>query len=252
MWYVILHAQSGTRWPPIQSFLDSGKRVMFMSGVDYLNDGKEVLFAKNTICNWREPSLPLSPFPECRFKTTGIRVPDAEYTIFRPQTSENIYGPFNAEGQLGPNENLLDEKSLPGVTDCGVNLPSPDNIVPKRVEATVWAVTKGKVLDAGKCVALMRGSKTWQSVDCRTANLVPACVDAKNPRRWQLGKAPVVEGNAIAACVALSLPRFVYGVPASGYENLVVYSKLMQEAPKSIAGVWLNAKAFVSEVYSTK
>lgn len=225
-----------------------------MSGADYLTYGEEILFVKDTVCNWQEPPLPLAPFPECRFNhsKTNIGVPDENFTIFRPETSEIEYGFLNADGQIGSNENLLNEESLPGVADCGVNLPSPDNITPKRMEATIWAVPKGHELDAKKCVAFMRESKTWQSVDCQTANLVPACVDVKNPRLWQLGSASVVEADAAAACAALSSATMEYSVPASGYENGLLLSQLIQHASSSIAGVWLNAKSFVSEVYSTE
>ncbi|CAI5716405.1 unnamed protein product [Peronospora farinosa] len=122
------------------------------------------------------------------------------------------------------------------------------NLTPKRMEATVWTVTKGHELDASKCVALMRESKTWQSVDCQAANLVPACVDMKNPRLWQLGSVSVVEADAAFACSALSASELKYSAPASGYENELLRSQLIEHAPRSIAGVWLNAKAFVSEV----
>ncbi|KAG7375234.1 hypothetical protein PHYPSEUDO_002391 [Phytophthora pseudosyringae] len=243
----------GTKWPTIDELLRVGKRVVFMSGADYLAQGEEILFVKNTVCNWQEPPLPLAPFPECRFNQskTDIGVPDENFTIFRPETSEIEYGFLNADGQIGVNNNLLNEESLPGVAQCGVNLPSPDNITPKRMEATIWAVSKGHELDPKKCVALMRESKTWQSVDCETSNLVPACVDVKNPRHWQLGSASVVEAGASAACAALSSAPMEFSVPASGYENGLLYSQLIQHTSSSIAGVWLNAKALVSEVYST-
>ncbi|CAH0480989.1 unnamed protein product [Peronospora belbahrii] len=242
----------GTTWPTFEELLRAGKRVMFMSGADYLMHGEELLFVKHTICDWQEPLLPLSPFPECRFNQseTDSGIPDANFTIFRPETSEIEYGFLNANGQIGLNKHLLDEKSLPGVVDCGVNIPSPDNLTPKRMEATIWTVAKGHELDASKCVALMRESKTWQSVDCQAANLVPACVDMKNPRRWQLGSLSVVEADATAACAALSMSELRYSAPASGYENGLLYSKLIQHATRSITGVWLNAKVFVFEVYS--
>ena len=125
-----------------------------MSGADYLTQGEELLFVKDTICNWQEPPLPLTPFPECRFtqSKTNIAIPNADATIFRPETTEIQYGFLNANGQIGSNEYLLNEESLPGVVDCGVNIPSPDNVTPKRMEAMVWAVTKGHELDADKCV----------------------------------------------------------------------------------------------------
>ncbi|KAL4155042.1 hypothetical protein PRNP1_007156 [Phytophthora ramorum] len=243
-----------TKWPAFEELMRVGKRVVFMSGVDYLTQGEEILFVKDNVCNWQEPPLPLAPFPECRFNHSkaNIGVPDENFTIFRPETSEIEYGFLNADGQIGTNENLLDEESLPGVADCGVNVPSPDNITPKRMEATIWAVSKGHELDGNKCVALTRESTTWQSVDCHTPNLLPACVDVHNPRHWVLGRSPVVEADAAAACAALSSGTMEFSVPASGYENELVYTQLMQHAPSSISGVWLSAKTFVSEVYSAE
>ncbi|ETK74689.1 hypothetical protein L915_18565 [Phytophthora nicotianae] len=120
------------------------------------------------------------------------------------------------------------------------------------MEATIWAVPKGHELNPKQCVALMRESKTWQSVDCDTDNLVPACVDVENPRHWQLGSVSVVEADAAVACASLSSSTVEYSVPASGYENGLLHDQLMQHAPSSVAGVWLNAKVLVSEVYSTK
>ncbi|CAI5743839.1 unnamed protein product [Peronospora destructor] len=239
-----------TKWPTFEELLRAGKRVLFMSGADYLIQGEELLFVKDTICNWKEPPLPLAPFPECRFthSETYIGIPDENFTIFRPETSEIEYGFLNANGQIGYNKYLLNEESIPGVVDCGVNIPSPDNLTPKRMEATVWAVTKGQELDGSKCVALMRESKTWQSVDCQATNLVPACVDMKNPRLWQLGSVSVVEADAASTCSALSASELKYSAPASGYENELLYSQLIKHAPRSIGGVWLNAKVFVSEV----
>ena len=224
-----------------------------MSGADYLARGEEILFVKDNICNWQEPPLPLVPFPACRFNqsATKIGIPDVDFTIFRPETSEIEYGFLNAAGQLGSNKNLLDEKSLPGVTDCGVNLPSPDNITPKRMEATIWAVPKGHELDPTECVALMRESKTWQSVNCQTANMVSACVDVKNPRLWQLGLVSVIEADAAAACIAHSSARLTYSVPASGYENNLLYDQLIRHASSSVVGVWLNVNNVVANVYST-
>ncbi|ETO63129.1 hypothetical protein F444_19096 [Phytophthora nicotianae P1976] len=244
----------GTKWPTIEELLRVGKRIVFMSGVDYFTYGEELLFVKDTVCNWQEPPLPLAPFPACRFNEskTNIGIPDENFTIFRPETSEIEYGFLNADGQLGVNRNLLNEESLPGVAQCGVNLPSPDNITPKRMEATIWAVPKGHELNPKQCVALMRESKTWQSVDCDTDNLVPACVDVENPRHWQLGSVSVVEADAAVACASLSSSTVEYSVPASGYENGLLHDQLMQHAPSSVAGVWLNAKVLVSEVYSTK
>ncbi|RLN15353.1 hypothetical protein BBJ28_00024461 [Nothophytophthora sp. Chile5] len=244
--------QYDTRWPAFQELIDAGKRVLFMSGADYLTSGQELLFVKETICNWQEPSLPLAPFPACVFNVSQLGPSDDNFTIFRPETSEIEYGFLNSDGQIGSNKNLLDETSLPGMVDCGVNLPSPDNITPKRMESTVWVVPKGHELDPTQCVALLREAKTWQSVDCQAANMVPACVDLENPHYWQLGGTPVVEADAPSACAKLSPTDMEFSVPASGYENELVHRLLLEKAPASVAGVWLDAKALVSKVYSTE
>lgn len=246
-----------TKWPTFEELLSVGKRVVFMSGIDYLASGEEILFVKDTVCNWQEPHLPLSLFPDCHFHESATKTPgspDNKLTIFRPETSEIEYGILNAAGQFGINQNLLNEKSLPGVINCGINLPSPDNITPKRVEATIWVVTKGHELQPQKCVALLQQSKTWQSVDCNTKNLVAACVDVNNPRHWQLGSSSVVEADAVVACAALPFTVMEYSVPACGYENELLYRLLMmqQNGLNSTAGVWLNAKHYVDDVYSTR
>ncbi|KAL7687907.1 putative PLC-like phosphodiesterase, TIM beta/alpha-barrel domain superfamily [Plasmopara halstedii] len=242
-----------SKWPTIEELLLVGKRVMFMSGVDYLNIGEEILFVKDSICNWQEPILPISPFPDCRFhgSESNFGIFDENFTILRPETSEIEYGFLNAAGEIGINQNLLDESTLPGVVDCGVNLPSPDNLTPNRIKATIWVVSDGKELHPSECVALLRNAKTWQSVDCNTANLVPACVNISNPRNWQLGSMSVLEAEAVAACAALHL-EMEYSAPASGFENELLYKQLMEHDVTFAAGVWLNAKTFVSEVYSTE
>ncbi|KAI9911900.1 hypothetical protein PsorP6_009021 [Peronosclerospora sorghi] len=237
-----------TKWPTLEELLRVGKRILFMSGADYLTQGEEILFVKDTICNWQELALPLVPFPACRFNRSDISIPDNNFTIFRPETSEIVYAFLNANGEIGSNKHLLNEDSLPKVVDCGVNLPSPDNITPKRMEATIWAVPKEYNFDVNKCVVLTRKSKTWESVDCKAANMVAACAHIENPRLWQLGNASVVESDATSACAALK--SYEYSVPASGYENELLYSTLIQQAPSSIVGVWLNARKIVSEVYS--
>ena len=39
---------------------------------------------------------------------------------------------------------LLDEASLPDVTACGLNMPSPDSLVPERAAAAIWSWAPGQ------------------------------------------------------------------------------------------------------------
>ncbi|KAF1323923.1 hypothetical protein FI667_g6586, partial [Globisporangium splendens] len=241
----------GQGWPTVQELLDVGKRVVFMSGSDYSPDGDELLFVKDDICGWLEPALPFQPFPTCRFKHSNIGPLDENRTIFRPQTSEIEYGFLNAGGRIGTNEYLLNELSLPPMVDCGVNLPSPDNITPKRMESTVWVLKRGETLEKGKCVGITRDKPTWHSVDCGAPSMVAGCVHDAHPNRWSLGREPVEEAQSASSCQSLlATGEMVYSAPASGYENKLVHELLM-DAPPSVVGVWVNAKQLVDEVYAS-
>lgn len=231
-----------------QDLVDAGKRIVFMSGADYSPEGDELLFVKDSICGWQEPLLPFAPFPSCRFQRGNIGPLDESKTIFRPETSEIEYGFLNAGGQIGKNEYLLDETSLPPLVDCGVNIPSPDNITPKRMESTIWALQRGERLEKGKCVAITRAKPSWTSVDCNAPNMVAACVDPDRSNDWRLSTAPVSEANSFGECQQLSDEELTFGVPASGYENKLVFS-LLSLAPASVDGVWVNAKDIVDDIY---
>lgn len=224
---------------------------MFMSGADYSPMGDELLFVKESICDWQEPPLPFVPFPTCRFHRPNIGPLDANRTIFRPQTSEIVYGFLNADGKIGTNEYLLDETTLPPLVDCGVNIPSPDNITPKRMESTIWTFVRDAAPVKGKCVGMVRTDSTpaWRSVDCDAPNMVAACVDKSRPTDWRLGRAAVVESDSAASCRSLpDQTHLDFGAPASGYENKMVFN-LLAQAPASVAGVWVDARNFVDEVY---
>ncbi|TYZ64664.1 hypothetical protein PybrP1_006352 [[Pythium] brassicae (nom. inval.)] len=244
--------QHGYEWPVFRELLALGKRVMFLSGADYSPEGDELLFVKDSICDWQEPPLPFLPFPTCRFHRPNFGPLDANRTIFRPETSEIVYGFLNADGKLGKNEYVLDETTLPPLVACGVNIPSPDNITPTRMASTIWAFARDSAaLVPGQCVGIVRsdGAPTWRSVDCEAPNMVAACVDAAHPSTWRLGEAPVAEAKSAASCAALAgSGKLGYGAPASGYENKVVFD-LLAQAPAAVGGVWVNAKAFVDEVY---
>lgn len=246
VWYVWQH---GYEWPVFRDLLALGKRVMFLSGADYSPDGDELLFVKESICDWQEPPLPFLPFPTCRFHRPNVGPLDANRTIFRPETSEIVYGFLNADGKLGKNEYVLDETTLPPMVACGVNLPSPDNITPTRMESSIWAFTRNSAAPVkGQCVALVRSdmSPTWQSVACDTPNMVAACVDAAHPNDWRLSGAVTSEAESAASCERRW--QRGYGAPASGYENKLVFD-LLAQAPAAVKGVYVNANAFVDDVY---
>lgn len=245
------HLQHGYDWPTFQELIDAGKRVVFMSGTDYSPEGDDLLFVKESICDWREPPLPFVPFPTCRFHRPNTGPLDENRTIFRPETSEIVYGFLNADGQIGANKYLLDETSLPPLVDCGVNIPSPDNITPKRMESTIWAIARGERLERGKCIGITRAAESsWVSVDCDAPHMVAACVDTARPNAWRLGADAVVEAKSAASCATLVVPhhRMSYGVPASGYENRLVRD-LLASAPASVTGVWVDARTLVDEIY---
>lgn len=234
-------------WPTLRELIDSGKRIMVMSGADYSARAGDVLFVKGNVCHWYEPSLPFEAYPACRFVPSGRGPLDVKETIFRPETSEIEYAFLNADGHFGRNEHLLDEKSIPPIVQCGVNIPSPDNVTPKRMESMVWAFSRSSELEPGKCVALMRGAPHWQSVDCSAPGFVAGCVSSTDIHRWQLGSDSIPERFANESCAKLSA-SFKYEAPASGYENHILHHQL-QFAPSTILGVWINAKDLLHHIW---
>jgi hypothetical protein len=56
---------------------------------------------------------------------------------------------------------LLDETTLPDVTRCGVNAPSPDILTPQRSASTIWTWAPGhpfmpQVMQISETCALMQ------------------------------------------------------------------------------------------------
>ncbi|TMW64972.1 hypothetical protein Poli38472_009139 [Pythium oligandrum] len=237
-------------WPSFETLLASGKRVIFMSGSNYSPRGDDVLFVKDEICNWTEPQLPFEPYPSCNFPMEHMTPLDHRHWIFRPETSEIVYGFLNADGHLGDNTYILNETSIPPMVECGVNIPSPDNITPKRVESTIWTLTRPDVLEPGKCVALIRSKLTWVSLDCEHPGIVAGCVQHGHHTRWALGPQPVKEKDAAASCSSMS-KFWVYDAPGNGLENKFLHALLMQ-APTSVQGVWLDAAALASEAFDNR
>ena len=58
---------------------------------------------------------------------------------------------------------VLDEQSLPLVTACGLNMPSPDLLTPQRAAAAVWTWAPGQPQAAdGATSWLQRMLRRWQ------------------------------------------------------------------------------------------
>ncbi|KAJ0404860.1 hypothetical protein ATCC90586_007810 [Pythium insidiosum] len=237
-------------WPSFEELLAVGKRVIFMSGSDYSPRGDDLLFVKDAICNWTEPSLPFEPYPECDFPRDRVGPLSHQEWILRPETSEIVYGFLNADGHLGDNTYILNETTIPPMAECGVNIPSPDNITPRRMEAMVWAVDKQQQLTPGKCVALKRGSAHWTSVDCEEDGIVALCAPKDRYSDWILTPATMKESAAKRACAELG-PEMVYQAPTNGYENKLV-AALLEQAGPTVKGVWIEAKDFVEAIYSRR
>lgn len=207
--------------------METGVRMVFLTGTAYDDIGPSILFHKNDICHWSEPHLPLSEFPECHFLNQSA---SKHRRLTRPFSSEIMYGPLNADGHFGPNTNLLNEQTLPHVMECGANIPSPDNLTPERMAAMVWSFDLTKEIDLTICTALNVTSRKWESRPCERMG-TPACWTSSG--MWVLGTKKVVEKEAQSVCPEGS----TYSAPTDGYSN-----RMLLESMTSTSGnfIWLN------------
>ncbi len=121
--------------------------MAFLTASNYHTAGNSILFYKNDLCGWQEPTLPFQPYPECTFHHyhgENASTIQQDNIVFRPETSEIQYGWINALGHLGPNEFVIDEHVLPRLIECNVKIPSPDNLTPQRMEAMIWSFAPGE------------------------------------------------------------------------------------------------------------
>ncbi len=101
---------------------------------------------KGPICSWDEPKLPEFTGPtNCTVAPHRSRPGSAteDGTLIRIVSCELQYGPLNCDFAWGTNHDVLDDVALPGVTACGVNMPSPDMLTPQRMESMVWSWAPG-------------------------------------------------------------------------------------------------------------
>lgn len=217
--------------------MDKGKRILFMSGANYFSKGDEYLFIKESICNWIEPPMPLTKFPQCKFSKIGVGPTDTHTTIFRPETSEIQYAFLNANGHVGTNDFLLNEASIPNAMTCGVNLPSPDSLTPTRLESMIWTMEPNVIWDGKQCLGVASNSSFWQIMECSDANGIrAACQHRENSRIWMITGLLTHITDASKACRTLSR-KMIFSMPASGYENKLLYEMLISNHHQR---VWLN------------
>ncbi|RHY86214.1 hypothetical protein DYB35_010589 [Aphanomyces astaci] len=232
-------------WPTFDALLAQGIRVAFLSASNYSPVGDDLLFYKQSLCSWQEPDLPFAPYPDCRFDKSPLSTLTSKGVLFRPETSEIQYGLLNAMGHLGPNVHLIDEAELPKLLECNVNIPSPDNVTPQRMEAMVWSFAPSEPTAVGPlhCTAMMRQSPRWTSRPCAaTADMAIACKATENAT-WI-----VVSDSQDNACPM----GFAKTVPTNGYENRLLHDALLLVAAenKPSVGVWVPVPDVVmSQVY---
>jgi hypothetical protein len=179
---------TGGQWPSMDAMLAQGRRVVFVSGVDYGDAMRPLVFAKGEeVCGWTEPPLgAVDGAPSCRLdpsvggsSTGGSNAPGPGFfdgQIVRLTACELQYGPMNCEFAWGhTNAPLLDETSLPPVVECGINIPSPDLLTPARAAAAVWTWAPGHpYVGVG-----------WDGAATVGASSIPG-----EASRWRLGSFP--------------------------------------------------------------
>ncbi|CCI47906.1 unnamed protein product [Albugo candida] len=230
-------------WPSTQELLKAGKRIMLLSRYDYSAQDEGCLFYKENVCDWSEPSLPLTDYPSCYFKKSNFSSTSLYGKIDRVLSSELQYGPVNADGKVGWNEYILDESNLLGVLKCGVNMPSPDNITPARMQSMIWTMAREITWTPGSCLGLMRNSEFWHLIDCQAipANSAAACQSIQDPRIWILTSSAVSSlDDATKACGQLNVyvngqsNKMEFSIPATAYENTFVVNAFKSSGFQSV------------------
>ncbi|CCI47902.1 unnamed protein product [Albugo candida] len=126
------------KWPSTFDLLRKEKHIMFLTELDYSGYDYGYFFLKKSVCNWTENTPPLSDFPSCKFKKSGINAKKLYGNIDRVVSSELHFGEKDSNGHVGWNMYPLNETRIPNMVRCGVNVVSPDNITPARMEKRTW------------------------------------------------------------------------------------------------------------------
>jgi len=150
-------------WPSALELAAMNKSVIVVSGTDYGEPMSALVFPRRggeAPCGWAEPPLKGFRGPplcdaECSARDgcygdgdnedSGVkRARTLRGRLLRVLSCELQYGPLNCDfAWKSGNGPVLDEVTLPLVTACGLNMPSPDSVVPARAAAGIWAWAEG-------------------------------------------------------------------------------------------------------------
>ena len=163
--------ENGNQWPTGSEMVLSGKRLVLVSASDYGDDMAPIIFPRGSqVCQWVEPSLQsVAAAPECVLKWQKGAVSELfKGSIVRVSTCELEYGPLNCEFVWkGGNAPFFDEASIPGVVNCGVNVPSPDLLTPSRAASAVWTWAAGHpYIGGGDCAVISSTDGRWRTMPC--------------------------------------------------------------------------------------
>jgi hypothetical protein len=246
-------------WPSINDLVAAGKRIMFISGIDYGREMNSLVFSKGPqVCGWVEPHLShWMGAPTCAmgWPGGGASMHTMQGQLIRVISCEILYGPMNCDFVWGlSNDPLLDVVSLPDMARCGVNMPSPDLLTPARTAATIWSWASGHPFEPyteqpwyrqawlsardavnlavsgsstqPQCAAISAEDGRWRAYDC-AAQLPTACRDASG--HWQLAH------EARGTCPE----GYTFEVPHHAKENMELQIMLKSSPGPAVTAAWL-------------
>ncbi|KAL0589383.1 hypothetical protein ABG067_002602 [Albugo candida] len=133
MIYRPLDMPKDQKWPITFDLLTIEMRIMFLTEVDYTGYDYGYFFLKKSVCNWTENTPPLTDYPSCQFRKSGIVSKKLYGKIDQVVSSELHFGTMDSDGNIGRNSYPLNATYVPNMFRCGVNVVSPDNITPMRM-----------------------------------------------------------------------------------------------------------------------
>ncbi|CCI47907.1 unnamed protein product [Albugo candida] len=227
--------ENSTTWPTTLELLAMGKRIMFLTRFAYEQD-VATLFLKTKVCTWNEPPLPLNPYPKCWYVNAEYSSWGRYGSIDRLVSSELQFGVKNSDGEIGPNRYILNELNLPDALTCGVNVVSPDNITPARMQSMVWTLAPGSYWNYGDCLVFCKEAALWQAHKCVEIpeNTAAACQNGFNPLQWKIVGTVASLSDATELCDSQSgfyendNAPMLFSIPATAYENMQLIEAVSQ------------------------
>eukprot|EP01026_Neomeris_dumetosa_P039188 TRINITY_DN320_c0_g1_i5.p1 TRINITY_DN320_c0_g1~~TRINITY_DN320_c0_g1_i5.p1 ORF type:complete len:478 (-),score=57.15 TRINITY_DN320_c0_g1_i5:483-1841(-) len=224
-------------WPSVNMLKKLGKRLVITTDANWGVEIANRIFYREgpEMCGWTEPSITkfVGP-PQCEFirreELSQATNRTMEGVIFRPTNCALKYGPFNCEFQ--PFEDNLppqNSENLPYISDCSVNIPSPDSFTPALAASYIWSWAPNQPNNnEGGCAVISSRDGRWYSKECKVTNVPVACRLISGPRQlWTLSyKKP--KGHCPHG--------YLFDVPRTGKENLDL-RQLMEE--KNVKESWL-------------